>query len=199
MLLHRIALPFINALFITLALLYLMFLLIDIEQVELKPIQTFGPISWVKEPESDPVKPIVAKPPKPVTPDQAPTLEKSEPDLDIRINPDISPIAGYTPQRRKGLPQITDQQLMRIFGQPGQYPNRAIQRGIEGYVIVGFSVDQAGQVFDAFVIESAPEGIFERSALKAIKKFKYRAKMVNGKAVSTDGQQYLFSYKLDND
>ena len=197
MLLHRITLPFINAIFITLILLYLMFLLIDIEAVELPAVKSLGPISWVNAPEEEPVKTIVTKPVKPTTPDQAPVLDKFEPEFKTSINQDLALTTDYKPPARQGLPKIENQQLMRIFGQPGQYPNRAIQRGIEGYVVVGFSVDQAGMVFDAYIVESEPQGIFERSALKAIKKFKYRPKLVNGKAVATAGQQYLFSYKLD--
>jgi len=90
-----------------------------------------------------------------------------------------------------------DSQLVLALGYPPVYPNSAITKGIEGFAVVGFSVSPAGQVYDAFIIESEPNSIFDRSALKAIKKFKYKAKMENGKAVATDGQRYLFSYKLD--
>ena len=199
MLLHRITLPFINALFITLLLLYLMFLLIDIEDAELLPVKTIGPMTWIQVPEEEPVKTIVIKPTLPPAPAQAPSIEKTIPELDAEFDTKGLTAALFTPIKTGNLANIENHQLIRLFGQPGEYPMRAIQRGIEGYVIVGFSVDHAGLVFDAFVIESAPEGVFEGSALKAIKKFKYKAKMSDGKAVASTGQQYLFSYKLDND
>ena len=199
MLLHRITLSFINALFITLLLLYLMFLLINIEDAELLPVKVIGAMTWVHVPKEEPVKTIVIKPPLPPVPEQAPSIKKTVPKVDAEFDTKGLMAVPFTPIKTGNLANIDNHQLIRLFGQPGEYPMRAIQRGIEGYVIVGFSVDQLGLVFDAFVIESAPEGVFERSALKAIKKFKYKAKMIDGKAIASDGQQYLFTYKLDKD
>jgi len=92
----------------------------------------------------------------------------------------------------------TDNQLVIALGFPPEYPNRAIQRKIEGFVVVGFSVSAAGEVFDAYIREAEPKGVFERSALKAISKFKYRARSEGGKPLATAGQRYMFTYKLED-
>ena len=54
-----------------------------------------------------------------------------------------------------------------------------------------------GQVVDAFIIEAEPKGAFEKSALKAIAKFKYKPRYVEEKPVSTQGQSYIFRYTIE--
>ncbi len=81
---------------------------------------------------------------------------------------------------------------------PPEYPGLALRRGIQGYAVVGFSVSAAGSVVDPTILESEPNGVFDRASIKAISKFKYKARMVNGRPVSTNGQRYMFTYKLDN-
>lgn len=60
------------------------------------------------------------------------------------------------------------------------YPRRAAERGIEGYVTVRFMVGTTGQVVDPKIIASNPPGVFDRTALKAVRKWKYRPKIVDG-------------------
>ena len=104
----------------------------------------------------------------------------------------------YTPPvlDSRGLANA-DNQLTLLMGYPPVYPNRALMSNIEGFVVVGFSVSQAGEVFDAYILESEPKGVFDRSSLQAIGKFRYRSQVVNGKPIATDGQRYMFTYEID--
>jgi protein TonB len=79
-----------------------------------------------------------------------------------------------------------------------QYPQSAASRGIEGWVIVKFNVDEYGSVVDPEIIEAEPKGVFNRSALKAIKKFKYKPKVVDGIARPLNGVQTRLTYTLDD-
>ena len=54
------------------------------------------------------------------------------------------------------------------------YPRRAQSRGIEGYVIVEFTVTKQGTTKDVRVAEAKPSGIFDRAAIQAARKFKYK-------------------------
>ena len=54
-----------------------------------------------------------------------------------------------------------------------------------------------GDVFDPFVIESEPKGVFDKAALEAIAKFKYKPRYEDDRAVSTAGQRYIFKFELD--
>lgn len=85
--------------------------------------------------------------------------------------------------------------LVRV--QP-QYPRRANERGIEGYVIVELTVASDGTVppESIIIIEAQPKGYFERAATKAASKFKYKPKVVNGKPQKVTGVRYKFTFDL---
>ena len=87
--------------------------------------------------------------------------------------------------------------LVRV--QP-QYPRRAAERGIEGYAIVELTVAADGSVpkDSIIVIEAEPKGYFEREAIKAAAKFKYKPKVVNGKGQEVTGVRYRFSFNLQD-
>ena len=56
-----------------------------------------------------------------------------------------------------------------------QYPRAALRRGVEGSVLVEFSVDENGNVVSPRVLESRPRGVFDEAALEALSKWKYEA------------------------
>ena len=76
------------------------------------------------------------------------------------------------------------------------YPRRALSRGITGYVIVEFTVDEKGNVVKPVVIEASPEGIFDQSAINAVLRFKYKPRLVNGEAVKVSGVQNRMNFML---
>jgi len=77
-----------------------------------------------------------------------------------------------------------------------RYPNRALSRGIEGWVLLEFTIDQLGQAVDLVVIEADPKGMFDRAALNAIKKWKYRPKMQDGRPTMRPGVRQLISFNI---
>lgn len=78
------------------------------------------------------------------------------------------------------------------------YPPRALQRGIEGHVIVSFTVTEQGSVEDVSVVESEPVGWFDRAAKNAALKFKYRPTIIDGKAVRVTGVKNKIIFAIDN-
>jgi len=75
-----------------------------------------------------------------------------------------------------------------------KYPARANSRHIEGWVTVEFTVQTDGSVDDAVVVSTEPEGIegiFDDAALTAISKWKFKAKTVNGIAVTQRAMQTI--------
>ena len=78
------------------------------------------------------------------------------------------------------------------------YPNRAVERGIEGYVIVEFTVTKTGAVRNPKVIEYHPSTIFNRSALAAAAKFKYKPRIVNGEPIEVHGVLNKITFKLED-
>jgi protein TonB len=78
-----------------------------------------------------------------------------------------------------------------------QYPPRASARGIEGWVIVEFTITAAGTVKDPIVIDADPPGIFNRAMLRAIRKWKYKPKIEEGVAVERKGVRVRQNFEMD--
>lgn len=53
----------------------------------------------------------------------------------------------------------SDGEYLPIVKVQAVYPRRALQRGIEGYVVVEFTVTKQGTVRDPYVVEASPESI----------------------------------------
>jgi len=55
------------------------------------------------------------------------------------------------------------------------YPLAALVRGVEGFVLLEYTVDGRGQVVAPRILEAAPPGVFDRAALRALSKWRYEA------------------------
>lgn len=141
---------------------------------------------------------VLTKAPKPPEPEEAvtaPTVERvpAEPGGEGYIQPELPTLKPNLPSS-EGIGLSDGNALAMVQIQP-TYPNRAITRGIEGYVVVEFNIDEAGSVVDPRVLISEPSGIFDKAAIKAILRWKYSPKVVNGKEVKVFGikQKMVFS------
>lgn len=112
------------------------------------------------------------------------------PKAEMKMRPDgIGPkLGGVAVRDRKKVP------LMRMNP---EYPMRARQDGIEGFVQIRFDIDPQGRVQNARVTAAKPRGVFEQSALRAIKKWRYRPTVEDGKAVWERGQNVRLPFRLD--
>jgi len=65
------------------------------------------------------------------------------------------------------------------------YPYQARRREITGRVVIKFLVDSQGNVTRASVIEASPKGVFEKNAISAVKKWRFKPGYYQGEAVKT--------------
>ena len=121
------------------------------------------------------------------TPPQAPNLDIEFPDIAV---PTDFKGAFLGPQNAGGNSQVVP--LVRINP---QYPRNELLAGVEGWVKVRFTVEPDGSVSSPKVVQSKPPRVFDTAALRAIKKWKFKPKVVNGVAVQQDGTQ-LIEFKL---
>ncbi|WP_461833979.1 energy transducer TonB [Desulfothermus sp.] len=86
------------------------------------------------------------------------------------------------PPHVKGIYSIQelDNPLMPVVRLRPLYPMRARMLGIEGWVKVQFIVDEHGNTKDIKIIQAKPKGIFERSTIDAISKWKFKPPTVDG-------------------
>ena len=64
-----------------------------------------------------------------------------------------------------------------------EYPDRALNNRVSGSVTVQYTVDKKGYTRDVHVVEATPPGIFDRAAIEAIARWRYRPAKYNGQPV----------------
>jgi protein TonB len=139
-----------------------------------------------------PNKPELVQP-QPTKPLQATAPQMDMPNIDIpitspRLSANLS--QGMAVKTDKGLPTGNpglgqpSSGLIPIVTSKPRYPLRAQSRNIEGWVVIEFTITPTGTVIDAQVKQAKPEGIFDRAALNAIVKWKFKPKIDNGRPVA---------------
>ncbi|GLS25336.1 energy transducer TonB [Marinibactrum halimedae] len=141
-----------------------------------------------------------AKPDKPPEPD-VPPPDMPEPDFETPdLNPDalnMSAPKGNTQVKVGGIGGFGgDGEYLPIVKVQPVYPRRALQRGIEGYVIVEFTVTKSGAVRDPVVVEAEPANIFNKAAMKAALKFKYKPRVVDGEPIEVPGVRNKITFAI---
>jgi protein TonB len=63
--------------------------------------------------------------------------------------------------------------------------------GIEGSVLVHFTVNERGEVADVKIIRAEPAGIFEESVLSCVSAWRFKRPTVKGKAVRAVCEQSI--------
>ncbi len=89
---------------------------------------------------------------------------------------------GHSIEGSIGVHQL-DAPLTPMSRIPPVYPLRARRKGLEGWVRVAFEVDTKGNVSHLTVLEAKPPGIFDRSVIKCVSKWRYKPGTVEGVAV----------------
>ena len=87
-------------------------------------------------------------------------------------------------------------EVSRSYQTPATYPRKALRLEREGYVIIEFDVDQDGSVIDPYVVESEPAGLFERAAMKSIRKWLYEPPVYEGVSVKVNDVQVKLTFKV---
>lgn len=138
------------------------------------------------------------KPPKPPeTPPETPPqemdlIDPNAPTINIAaptVNADTS-IGG------PGSMNIAEGDYLPIVRVAPVYPARALSRGLEGYVDLSFTVTTAGTTRDPVVIQST-SSLFERAAIRAVLKFKYKPRVVDGVPVDVPNVKTRITFKIE--
>lgn len=187
---------------ITIGLLYGMQALIKSTGVELSEPPQGNVLDFVRLKQEETVQKKERKPKKPPKPEEPPPpMEQPQMAPDTASNDssgfDFSADVAADVSIGKGLAlESGDGEYLPIVKVSPVYPRRALQRGIEGYVIVEFTVDKTGAVKNPIVVEAKPEGLFDRAAMDAALKFKYKPRVVNGAATEVSGVQNRITFEM---
>ena len=184
--------------FVTLALFYVMQSLIAIERFEPPPDRPrFGLEMWrtVKDTDVEIWEPEFFKELKKPVP-----VDPIGPDLMFSgAGPGIIIPPGEVEQPRHGIETLgilLDGPLVAIVRVEPGYPTAATTRGLEGFVTVQFDVNADGTVSNVVVVESSSR-VFESAAIKAARKFRFKARVVDGVPQPSYGLQNRFVFKME--
>ncbi|WND02886.1 energy transducer TonB [Temperatibacter marinus] len=202
----RYASSLIAAVAVTFGLFMLMQFLVadpDLDLKETKKRKSINVIQDIKDQPPQRKERVLEKPPEP---------EIIEPEIDIPKVANVKPtnISLAPPPSaatgRAGLGNINlgagaDGDYLPLAMQQPVYPNRALERGIEGYCVVRLTVNEDGTVDSNSIelVEEEPKNVFFRASRKAAAKFKYKPRVVNGKGQKVTGVIYKFSFNLAED
>jgi len=197
----RYAFSIVIGVVITVSLLFVMHLLIEYGESAVTKERTRHNLEFVRVKRNEslntedftPEKP--PKPPEtpPETPPQdmdnvdpnAPTINVAAPTVDV-----AGDIGG------PGGMNIAEGDYLPIVRVAPVYPARALSRGLEGHVDLSFTVTTAGTVRDPVVIFST-SSLFERAATRAVLKFKYKPRVVDGVPVDVPNVKTRITFRIE--
>lgn len=142
---------------------------------------------------------VPKKPPPPDKPPPPPQLQTQAPQQQVRQvldieTPDIS--VGFTggPVVAAGWQagdNMGDGDVIPIVRIEPSYPRDAAMKGIEGSVTLRITIEPDGSVSDAQVLQADPPRVFNREAIRAVLRWKFKPRIVDGQAVSRQGDVTL--------
>ena len=138
------------------------------------------------------------KPPKPPeTPPETPPQDMDNVDPTApTINVAPPTVATETSIGGPGGMNIAEGDYLPIVRVAPVYPARALSRGLEGYVDMAFTVTTTGTVKDPVVVFST-SSLFERAAIRAVLKFKYKPRVVDGVPVEVPNVKTRITFKIE--
>lgn len=113
------------------------------------------------------------------------------PNIDVPTNIDGGPYLGdYAAGGGSGMGGI-DTEAVATVRVPPNYPRRARQAKLEGYVTMEFTIRPDGSVSDIEVVDSEPGRIFDEAAVHALSRWRFEAKSVGGEKVARRARQTI--------
>ena len=192
----RYAISVLAAFVVVFSLFWVMQYLIATANRSLNKTEDVHFVDFVRVQHDESVKRKEEKPEKPPEP-PPPSMEDVSPNAEamgvqaVPINTKVDLAAsgfGLSPSDGEYLPIVKVQPI---------YPRRALSRGIEGYVIVQFTVTKQGTTKNIKIVESKPPGIFDRAAMQAAAKFKYKPRVVDGQPIEVPGVQNKITFEIE--
>ncbi len=204
---QRVAPAFLLGMLITLVLFWLMQTMVLNSQNGLQPTDDMKMVEFVRLKRDTPLKTRERELPEKKPPEKRPPPPKMKSAQRRRVDtatPHIDmPNLDFPTQSAKIGGSLTgglemgefngeiSSNLVPIFRVPPRYPMRAANRRIEGWVKVEFTISKLGTVKDAKIVESHPNNVFNRAALSAIAKWKFKPRVIAGRSVEQRALQIL--------
>jgi protein TonB len=197
----RYAFSIVIGVVVTLSLLFLMQVLIATGKQALTKPRDRAKLEFVRVKRNESLNTedfTPEKPPKPPeTPPETPPQDMDNVDPTApTINVAPPTVASETSIGGPGGMNIAEGDYLPIVRVAPVYPARALSRGLEGYVDMAFTVTTTGTVKDPVVVYST-SSLFERAAIRAVLKFKYKPRVVDGVPVEVPNVKTRITFKIE--
>lgn len=145
------------------------------------------------------------KPPPPREPPPPPRLQISKMDQQVQNMPQMNipdldvPLVGGSGMFIGNFQQVdrgAEGDIIPVVVIRPIYPREAAISGTQGWVKVEFTITEVGTVKDPRVIDAMPPRVFNREAIRAILKWKFKPRVVDGIAVERRATQVI-DFTLD--
>lgn len=211
----RLGFSFFPGLAVTFVLFYLMQALIAGGKSAMTRIPMTHLVDFVRVKQPMVVAPGRVKPVKPPAPDDMPPPVASRFNP-VEVGPATVPISDHLVKAKPtitGTGVFADGEYLPVIKVQPIYPQRALSRGLSGWVIVQFTVTAGGTVARPVVVRNCawvkapgaqgechdtPNSVFDAAALRAAEKFKYKPRMIDGRPVDTAEVRNKISFHLVN-
>lgn len=200
--LGRYALSIVAGCAVTLSLLFIMQILIESGEEALVKSRERHVLDFVRVRRNENVNTQDLTPEKPPKPPRVPPVVPPQ-DMD-NIDPNAPTINIPPPSVAQNIDiggpagmNIAEGDYLPIVRVAPIYPARAQSRGLEGYVDMSFTVTATGSVIDPIVMFST-SGLFERAATRAVLKFKYKPRVVDGVPVDVSGVKTRITFRMED-
>ena len=197
----RYAFSIVIGVVITLSLLFVMHLLIEYGESAVTKERTRHNLDFVRVKRNESLNTEDFTPEKPPKPPETPP-ETPPQDMD-NVDPNAPSINIAAPEMSvdsniggPGGMNIAEGDYLPIVRVAPVYPARALSRGLEGHVDLSFTVTTAGTVRDPVVIFST-SSLFERAATRAVLKFKYKPRVVDGVPVDVPNVKTRITFRIE--
>ncbi|MDH3586679.1 MAG: energy transducer TonB [Gammaproteobacteria bacterium] len=197
----RYAFSIVIGVVVTMSLLFLMQVLIATGKQALTKPRDRAKLEFVRVKRNEALNTEDFTPEKPPKPPETPP-ETPPQDMD-NIDPtaptiNVAPpsVAAETSIGGPGGMNIAEGDYLPIVRVAPVYPARALSRGLEGYVDMSFTVTTTGTVKDPLVMFST-SSLFERAAIRAVLKFKYKPRVVDGVPVEVPNVKTRISFQIE--
>jgi periplasmic protein TonB len=197
----RYAFSIVVGIVVTMSLLFLMQVLIATGKQALTKPRDRAKLEFVRVKRNEALNTEDFTPEKPPKPPETPP-ETPPQDMD-NIDPtaptiSVAPptVSAETSIGGPGGMNIAEGDYLPIVRVAPVYPARALSRGLEGYVDMAFTVTTTGTVKDPAVIYST-SSLFERAAMRAVLKFKYKPRVVDGVPVEVPNVKTRITFKIE--
>ncbi len=198
---------------VTISLLYLMQYLIASGEEAITGVNSGNMVQFIRIKEDRQVQVKQRRPKPPPEPQEPPPPIKESTDK-------VAIEDAFTTQFRAPPSDInisntasfsSDGEYLPILKVQPVYPRAALERGLFGWVLLEFTVDELGRVIDPVIISNCVESyspsrvscsdrpgrMFDKAALAAAGKFKYKPRIVDGEAIATAGVKNMVTFELD--